>query len=1054
MNIIQQQASNNRRKGNLFRLPALLVLLFVSSALMAQTRVTVKGTVMDNEGFEVIGATVLVVGEEGLGTATNLDGQFTLSNVPSNATLRVSYVGMRTQDVPLNGRTELTITLEPDSELLDEVVVTALGIKREKRSLGYALQELKGEDLLSSRESNVTNALSGKIAGLQVVKGGGGIAGSSKIVLRGNNSLTGDNQPLIVVDGVPMDNFTGASNNDFWNPSLDMGNGLGDLNPNDIASMSVLKGASAAALYGSRAGNGVILITTKTGQSQRGLGVSVNSTTGFEHIFMVPRVQTTYAQGDRGVFNNEAGASWGPRIEGQSVTHWNGEAGPLQYYDNVKNFLRTGVNTQNSVALSRQIGEKSSIYSSITHAHNKDMTPESKLDRFNFISRFVSRFGKDDAFTVDAKVQYINTKVHNRPIAGNRSENYFSTLLTMPGNVDITSLSHAVNKAGRHIWYNPSSGLNPYWATKYNQNDDNRDRFLISGMVKYQFTDWLSAEIRSGADLYTTNAETKMYSYGPIRSAGSYSTSKSVFSETNHSFLISAGKDQIWGDFGIHGTFGGNLMHRKYSSIGVTIANLVVPNLFSVKNGVGMPDLPESKSEHKINSLYGTLQFNYASMLYLDLTGRNDWSSTLSKENRSFFYPSVSLSFIFSDVLRNVTDSPLHWLTFAKLRGSFASVGNDMGPYQLLNTYSINKDPNGNIVASKQNVYFDPSVKNELINSWEVGLEAKFFDNRLGFDIAFYRSNAINQLLNIPITGFEGYKQKKINAGDIENRGFELMLNALPVVTKDFSWDVTANFSRNVNIVNELAEGVSQYALGGFENVKILAAVGQKYGAIYGTKFARVEDENSPHFGKVIVDKDGIPTVADGEHYLGSQQPDFMAGITNTLTYKNLSLSFQIDGRFGGKIFSFTNRMLKATGRSALTAPDGTREDIVYDGVKSVDGKYEVNDIKANPQDFWVNLQSRGNGNVGIGEENLFDATNIRLRNVSLNYTLPKEWIENSIVQGARIGVSANNLWMIKSYMNGVDPESVYATGTNAVGLEALSPPTTRSFYINLSINF
>ncbi|MDO5035693.1 MAG: SusC/RagA family TonB-linked outer membrane protein [Porphyromonas sp.] len=1032
----------------------LLMLLTVPAAL-AQ-KITVTGTVHDTDGFEVIGASIMVVGESGLGASTNLDGVFTIQNVPSDATLRVSYVGMKTQDISVNGRTKIDIVLEPDTELLDEVVVTALGIKREKRSLGYAIQEIKGEDLLVSRETNVTNALSGKIAGLQVIKGGGGISGSSKIVLRGNNSLTGDNQPLIVVDGVPMDNFTGASNSDFWNPSLDMGNGLGDLNPNDIASMSVLKGASAAALYGSRAGNGVILITTKTGDGgQRGMGVSFNSTTGFESLFMIPDVQKSYGQGSYGVFNPESTSSWGAKIEGQEVTHWDGSKAPLQYYDNIGNFLQTGVNTQNSVALSRQLGKGSSLYTSVTHTYNSDVTPESKLNRFNFITRFVSKFGKDDAWTVDAKVQYINTKVHNRPIGGNRPENFFGTLLTMPGNVDITALQKGIDDDGNHIWYEPSGrGYNPYWATKYNQNDDGRDRYLMNGSIKYQFTDWLSAEIRTGADKYTTNSETKTYAYGPIKPNGAYSVKKDVFSEMNNSFLISAGKDELFGDFGLHGTFGGNMMYRKFSSIGVTIGELEVPNLFTVSNSIGNPELPQSYSEHKINSLYGTLQFNYASMLYLDLTARNDWSSTLSKDNRSFFYPSISLSFIFSDALRNVTGSDLDWLTFAKIRSSYASVGNDMGPYQLFNTYSVSKDPNGNIVASKKDVLYDPNVKNELINSWELGLEAKLFDSRLNFDLAFYKSNAINQLLDIPINGLEGYKYRKINAGDIENKGFEFMIEAIPVMTRDFTWNINANLSKNVNTVKELAEDVTQYALGAFDNISVLAAAGERYGVIYGTKFARVEDEESPYYDQVIVDEEGIPMVADGLHYLGDQQPKFMLGVTNTITYKNLSMSFQIDGRFGGKMFSFTNRMLKLNGRSSLTAPNGVREDITYDGVREVDGKYVPNDVKTDPQDFWTKLEARGSGNVGITEDNLFDATNIRLRHLSVNYNLPQKWLEGSAVQGAKVGFSANNLWMIKSYLNGVDPESVFATGTNAVGLEALAPPTTRSYYINFSINF
>ena len=1028
---------------------ALMLLSLVG--LRAQT-IDVTGQITDVDGEPIMGAIIKVSGDAKNGASSDIDGHFKLSAVPSNGTLIVSYIGMRTEEVPVSGRKQITIVLHEDAELLGEVVVTALGIKREKRSLGYALQEVKGEDLLKGRETNVTNSLAGKVAGLQVVKGGGGIAGSSKIVLRGNNSLTGDNQPLIVVDGVPMDNFTGASNNDFWNPSLDMGNGLGDLNPNDIASMSVLKGASAAALYGSRAGNGVILITTKTGMAQKGLGISVNSSTGFETIFMTPKVQKLYGQGSYGVFDKESGSSWGPKLDGTEVEQWNGKKEPLRYFDNIDAFLRTGINTQNSIALSRSVGKGSSVYASITHAYNRDMTPESKLNRLNMITRFVSTFGERDAWTVDAKVQYIRTDVHNRPISGNRNDNYFSTLLSMPGNVDITSLSAAVDEYGRHIWYNPSSGLNPYWATRYYNNDDVRDRFLLNGSVKYSFTDWLSLELRGGADMYTTNRDEKMWSKGPIKPNGSYSVHKDVFSETNLSFLFTAGKDEVLGDFGFHGTFGGNLMSRDFSSVGVTIGELAVPDLFSVNNSTSNPALDENINKHKINSLYGTFQVNYGGFVYLDLTGRNDWSSTLSKENRSFFYPSVSSSVVLSDLIRNAAEGDLDWLTFAKLRASYASVGNDMGPYQLYNTYGINRDPNGNIIASKKDVLYDPSVRNELINSWEVGLEGRFFDSRLTFDLAYYKSNAVNQLLNIPINGLQGYKYRKINAGDIENQGFELMLGATPVLTEDFTWSLTANVSKNVNTVRELAEGVSQYSLGAFDNISVLAATGERYGVIYGSKFARVEDPDSPYNGKVIVNKDGIPTAAPGQYYLGNQQPDFLLGLTNTLRYRNLSLSFQIDGRFGGKILSFTNYLLKVNGRSALTlGEDGERGDFVYDGVRKEGNSYVPNDVKVTTQDYWTKIAT---GNVGITEDNLFDATNVRLRNLSLDYTLPASWIEDTAVQGARIGVSANNLWMIYSKMNGIDPESVYATGSNAVGLEAMAPPTTRSFYVNLSVNF
>lgn len=961
---------------------------------------------------------------------------------------------MTTQVIPVNGRTTINVTLADDSEVLGEVVVTALGIKREKKSLGYALQEIKGDDIVQSREVNIANTLSGKVAGLQVVKGSNGIGGSSKIVLRGNNSLTGDNQPLIVVDGVPMDNFTGSSNNDFWNPSMDMGNGLGDLNPEDIATLTVLKGASAAALYGSRAGNGVILITTKTGNFQKGVGVTVNSTTGFESVFMRPELQTSFGQGSNGVYDSQSGASWGPKIEGQSVTKWDKTSVPFQNYDNISNFMRTGVNTQNSIALSRQLGKSSSIYSSITHSFNNDVSPGSKLERLNLISRFVSSFGKDDRWTVDGKIQYISTSVHNRPIGGNKGENFWSTLLLMPSTVDIRDFSNPLNEYGNHVWYNASKGLNPYWAYNYNINDDNRDRFLMNGSVKYQVTDWLSAEIKAGTDLYTTNTEAKTYGKGPLTSTGKYSLGKNVFKETNMSYLLSANKDDLFGKLGVAATFGGNLMKREHSSISTGVGELAVLNLFKLDNSIGNPNVSQGYGLHKINSLYGTLQFNYDKYLFLDFTGRNDWSSTLSRVNRSFFYPSVSTSFVFSELI-NKSSNVLPWLTYGKIRASYAAVGNDMGPYQLYNFYSIGKDPNGNITASRNKVLYNDNVKNELIKSAEVGIEARFLNNRLGFDLAFYKSNAVNQLLDIPINPLSGYSSKKINAGNIENKGFELMLNARPVEIKGFAWDINANVAKNINTVLTLSDEVTQYGLGQpFENVQILAATGQRYGVIYGSKYARVEDRNSEHFGKIIVDENGIPTAADGSHYLGNQQPDWLFGLTNTFTYKNLSLNVLLDARFGGKIFSYTNYLLKADGRSALTVVNGGRADIVFNGVVKSGDTYVANTKAVSPQVFWTTLAGRSNQNVGITEDNLYDATNIRIRNVALNYQVPTRWAHSIGAQSAKVGVSVNNLWMIKSYLNGVDPESVYATGSNAVGLESLSPPTTRTFYFNLSVSF
>ncbi|MGV4480978.1 SusC/RagA family TonB-linked outer membrane protein [Ornithobacterium rhinotracheale] len=938
---------------------------------------------------------------------------------------------------------------------LKSVVVTALGIKREEKSLGYALQEIKGDDLVASKEKNITNALSGKVAGLQVVKGSNGPAGSSKIVLRGNNSLTGDNQPLIVVDGIPMDNFTGATNNDFYNPSTDMGNGLGDLNPNDIESMSVLKGPAAAALYGSRAGNGVILITTKTGKKRKGLGITYNSSIGFETIFMSPDIQSSFGQGTNGIYNALNGSSWGPKIEGQTVENWDGQQVPLKYYNNLDNFMKVGYETQQSLSFQQQISEGTSLYSSITYVNNRSNIPGAELRRINFVTRALTKYGESKKLSTDFKIQYINSRVRNRPLSGSRIKNSFRTLVAMPVTVDVRDFENAVNKYGNHFWYNPSAGLNPYWAYKYDINKDSRDRFLLHGAIKYDFTDWLFAELKVGSDLYTTNNESKTYGKGILTPNGFYSTGKGTFNETNGSFLISATKDNLFGKFGMAATFGGNLMNRKRSYIGVNAGELEVPNLFSVYNSKGNPTPEESISQHKINSLYGTYQISYDKFLFLDFTGRNDWSSALSKKNRSFFYPSISTSIVFSEMIEKIRDEKISWLNYGKIRASYASVGNDMGPYQLYNTYTINKDPNGNVIAGTNKVLYNENVKNELIKSWELGFEAKMFKNRIGLDFSLYKSNATNQILNLPKDPTSGYVSEKVNAGDIENKGFELMLNADIIRAESFNWNLNVNLSRNINTIIELTEDVSQYQLGGFENVKILAATGEKYGVIYGSKYARVEDVNSPFYGEIIVDKEGVPNAANGSFYLGSQQPNALLGITNSFKYKNWNFSFLIDGRFGGKIFSGTNYGLKQNGNSALTVVDGKREDIIFNGVVSDgNGNYTKNTKAISPQLFWTQLSGKSNPNLGITEDNLYDATNIRIRNIQIGYKLPSKLTDAIGIQSGKIGFSVNNVLMLKSHLNGIDPESVYATGTNATGFEYFSPPTSRSYFINFSLSF
>lgn len=1031
-----------------------ILTLFLCMALItsAFAQFSVRGTVSDTEGAPVMGATVLEKGTTN-GTITDLNGKYSLQVKNSSAVLTFSYVGMTTLEIPVAGKAQVNVTLSTSAVDIDEVVVTALGISREKKTLGYALQEIKGESLLEARETNIANALSGKVTGLQVIRSSNGPAGSSKLVLRGYSSLTGDNQPLIVVDGIPVENFTGASNNDYWNPSTDMGNGLSDINPEDIESMSVLKGASAAALYGSRAGNGVILITTKSGKKREGLGVTLSSSIGFEQILTTPEMQSSFGQGADGIFDNRSSSSWGPQITGQSVTKWDGSASTLQAFNNVQNFFKTGLNLNNNVSFQQQINN-TSIYTSLTRTDDQSMIPGAKLTRTNLMTRALAKLGQSQKWTLDTKVQYIQSKAHNRPLSGHNSSNSFRTMYLLPVSMDIRDFATPVNDLGTMVWYGGGQQVNPYWSELYNLNDDSRDRFIFHGSLRYDISDWLKAEVKGGADMYTNNTESKQYGGSPLGATGRYSMGKNTFAETNYSALITAQKDNLFGKIGGMATIGGNLMKQLSSGISGSSGELEVPNLFSLNNGKNNPSVGESFSTKKINSVYGMLQLNYDGYLFLEGTFRNDWSSSLAAENRSYFYPSVNASWVITDML-NKMDKQTNWLSYGKVRASYAMVGNDLPPYQLYNTYWIGKDPLGNTTAGLGNTLYDKNVLSELIKSLEFGADIRFFNNRLGFDFTWYKSNATRQLINLPMDPLSGFSSKKINAGNIQNKGIELTVNAsiIEPAKQSFGWDIQVNYSKNNNTIEELYDDIDVYALGGFDNLQILAHVGGEYGEIWGTTYKRVEDKNSPYFGKMILTADGLPQGNTEKKKIGSQVPDALVGVTNTFSYKGLALSFLIDGRFGGEMFSTTNQAMQAAGTAAVTAPGGVRNDMTLDGVIASGTDFIPNTKSITTQQYWATVTG-ATGNLGIGEANIYDATNIRLRTLQLTYDLPSKLLANTILQRVKVGFSANNLWLISSHMNGVDPESTFATGTNAVGFENTAPPTSRTYLFNITLGF
>ena len=1022
---------------------------------ISQQNAKVTGTVEDALG-PVAGASVVIKGTTN-GTMTDMDGNFTLDGVKNGDIIQISFIGYATQEIPYAGQASLSVHLEEDTQKLDEVVVTALGMKRDKKALGYAMQELKGDELLSSREPNLANSLSGKVSGLQIVRSSNGVGGSSKIVLRGNSSLTGSNQPLIVVDGTPMDNFTGGVDDVWGNSGADMGNGLSDINPEDIESMTVLKGASAAALYGSRAGNGVILITTKSGRKNEGLGITVNAGITAESIFLKPDMQNSFGQGSVGVYDNQSRLSWGPKAEGQTVTDWLGRQVPLQTYDNIDAFFHTGTSFNEGVSFQQNING-TSVFASINRSDDASITPESKLNKTNVTLRATTFLDKTEKWKVDAKVNYINMNAHNRPIQGVNPSNAFNTIYGLPRSLNVKEFKSSVDEEGNMIWWDASKNPqeNPYWVTKYRQNNDTRNRLLGNVSLKYAPTNWFDIELRGGTDYYTTTKNEKVYAGGNTSPRGLYNEGSETFYENNYSFLATARKDNLLDRLGGFVTFGGNLMMQQRTKMNASAGELLVPDLFSLNNGINKPTVTSELIRRKMNSLYGSLQLNWDGYLFLDVTARNDWSSTMSKDNRSYFYPSVSLSGVISDMLPKIGGNMPEWFTFAKVRASYAEVGNDLDPYQLYNNYTVGKDENGNTTAAPGQILFDSSVRSELIKSWEAGLDVRFLQNRLGLDFAWYKTNATRQLLNLPLDPFAGYSSRKVNAGNIQNEGLEISLNGAIFQSPDvqgFNWNATAQFSLNRNKIIDLYPGVTLYDIKTLDAIQIVAAQGSYYGDIYGQTFLRVTDKDSPHYGKVIVGDDGLPLISAEKSKVGNQSPDWMLGLTNSFSYKGFNLSFLVDFRIGGDIYSATASNLFVRGNAAGTVVNGERQDfVVPNTVVRKDGGYVENNVPVTHQNYWERIGSTGN--YGLPEVFTYDATNIRLRNITLGYTFNRAMLKKTPFLRLNLSATCNNVWMIHYNLPGIDPESVSATNTNATGFENGAAPTSRSFTFNVTVGF
>ena len=1007
---------------------------------ITQQNETCTGVVKDATGETVIGASVLVKGTT-TGSITDFDGKFILEGVKKGSTLQISFVGYQTQEIVWNGQ-QIEVTLKEDTQALEEVVVTALGIKREKKALGYSMSEVKGESLTKTRDANVANALAGKVAGLQIKQNGTGVGGSSRIVIRGNNSIMGNNQPLVVVDGVPIDNFSGGTD-DYWgNGNVDKGSGISDISPDDIESMSVLKGPAAAALYGSRAGNGVVMITTKKGSKSKGWGVSYSTNFTTENPMQTPEFQNAYGQGSKGEFDKNQGMSWGPKMDGSSKEM---TLGNFQYAardnDLYKDFLQTGTSWTNSVDMSKST-EDMSFRAGVTRLDNKGVVPNSGMDRTSINLRTTAKLSK--VLSADVKGNYVSQHTRNRIKLAADPDNIFLNYLSMPRSVAFSDYDAYRDNDWKRPDGKPAGFLvdtgananNPYWSAYRNTNKDKKDRLMGFAALDFTFTDWLSLKLRSGMDTYSIQFENVRATGNPYwEQNGSMTASIEKFTEINNDFLLTAKGN--WGKFGAVGTFGGNMMYRKSSFYRESSGEFIIPDFHAIANGM-KHEGEYTKSRKQINSLYATASLAWDDYLYLDLTARNDWSSTLPKNNDSYFYPSVGASWIFTQMLHKM-GKDTGFLTFGKVRASWAQVGNDTDAYMLRDYYNIGYDIKGGIFnASNADWMANPDLKNETINSWELGLELKAFDSRVGVDFAYYKKNAKDQILKVDVPSATGFKKKMVNAGNIENSGFELALNATPVITESgFTWDTQLNWSKNKNKVISLTEDTKEQILsdGSINFMKIVAHEGGSFGDIYGYGYQR-DDQ-----GNILIGEDGKPLKTADMILLGNNQPKWMMGWSNNFSYKNFSLGFMFDMRYGGDVYMGSIKTGTATGALAMT--EAGREGMVVPGV-TADGSQNTKQITG--QEYWSSLG-------GITEAFMYDATNIRLRELSFGYSFPRSILNKTPFTKLSLSFVARNLFMIHSKTKGFDPEAAYTSG-NAQGIEFGSMPTMRSLGFNINVAF
>jgi TonB-linked SusC/RagA family outer membrane protein len=1078
-----------------YQIIGLLVFFLASVTLvMAQER-TVSGSVKDGAGATMPGVNVIVKGTS-VGTTTDGSGQYTIA-LPSGSTVLVfSFIGYQSQEVDVGSRTSVDVAMAEDVTQLGEVVVTALGVERSTKALQYSVTEVKGDKFTEARENNLGNALVGRIAGVNVTKPSTGPAGSTRIVIRGNKSLNGSNQPMYVIDGIPMDNG-GFGQAGLWG-GRDEGDGLTSINPDDIESITVLKGANASALYGSRGGNGVINITTKRGSKKKGIGIEFNSNYVVDKLYDQSELQTKYGAGNYvdatadGLVNgvaqkpidaiqafNWGNIAWGPAMDGSSVPHFDGVSRPYSYAgNNFEKFFETGNTWTNSLSMSGG-GDNQTFRFSISDLRSESIVPNSGFDRTNLAFNVNSKFGQK--LTLNAKVMYSHEEAKNRPQLSDSPNNAIHSLWRTPPSIDVTTYFGEASKPGAIPSYITDPALllaygqggaakfpgqewlrapnnwdqNPYWATYVVQDNDIRDRFISSAQLRYDILDWLYVSGRIGMDWYTRRDS----GLGPEGTghnlAGSRTEGEDRVREINMDWMLGANK--TFGDFTVNAFVGGNKMTRSNERISAN-GNGFSVQFFDAINNAATRNFGYSFNEMGINSLFASAEVSYKNYLFLTATTRTDWFSVLNPEYNKVSYPSVGASWVFSETFTSLPSV----ISFGKLRASWAQSGIvTINPYDANLTYSLN----GNTHLGYKMAAFssaggnngtipNPAMQPALSTELEFGFDVRFFDGRLGFDFTYYDQTTTDDIVRATISRASGFQSTFINVGQISNNGVEILLSGTPL-RGPLTWDVSLNFAKNNNNVDFINDGQDEIVAEEprTRNVFIKHIVGQPFGTITG----RVQ-QTTPD-GTPIFNADGTPLASTTYVPIGNGVPDFTGGVNNTFSYKGITLDFLIDFMSGGDIFSGSNNRLAQWGMSEQSligragetplhingvVNTGTAESPVYTPV----------DRDLTPHEANVYWNRVGGESTAISTMYMYDASFVKLRQLTLGYTLPRAWFNNTPIQALSLSLVGRNLWVISKNIDNVDPESTYSSNAGAQGLEYFAMPVTRSYGFNLRVSF